>query len=129
MYDLGFRRAVRLLYDCVQSMLRVARVMRIAQSTVCRWIRDPTPSGWPYRGLIAVVAFVRHKLSVEPVTTSHRLRAARSQGGPEPRCVQAARVAAHLISSEHVVEAGSQEGHQPSHVARRTALAADPVQD
>ena len=79
MYSSEFRRAVLSVYQYIQSMRRVGQILKVASSTIHRWIRGAEArKGWPCRGskfTDAMVSLVELQLRRSPETTASQLQA------------------------------------------------------
>ena len=78
MYSIDFRKAVRSVYEHIQSMRRVSLILKVSSSTVHRWLRDADATRcWPRRGsnfTDAMVALIQLQLQVAPATTASQLQ-------------------------------------------------------
>lgn len=79
MYSSDFRRAVLSVYQYIQSMRRVGQILKVASSTIHRWLSGAEArKGWPCRGskfTDAMVSLVELQLRRSPATTASQLQA------------------------------------------------------
>lgn len=77
MYDIGFRRAVLLLYNTCHSIRKTAAVMKCSTASVSRWARRIEPLSWRRRSVITerLVDVVKATLLARPNTTCQQIAA------------------------------------------------------
>lgn len=78
MYTSEFKRAAQSVYEYIQSMRLVGKILKVSSSTVHRWLNGHKNRGWPSRGskfTDAMVALIELQLKTFPATTAAQLKA------------------------------------------------------